>query len=70
MCRVDTQTRISTQDSDHNEKDKNHKQTHQKYNKKPLSSLTLRLESAFSCIERLKLNNHSFQQSNNPVDVV
>ena len=51
-------TRVSPQDRDHNEKHKNHKFNH-KYNKKPLSSLILRLESAFSRIAMLKLNNHS-----------
>ena len=58
--KCDIETKISTQDSDYNEKHKNHKFS-EKFDKKPLSSLILRLESAFSCIARLKLNNHSFQ---------
>ena len=57
---VDIQTRISPQDNDHNKKHKNPK-FNKKYNKKPSSSQILRLEFAFSCIVRLKVNNHSFQ---------
>ena len=45
--KCDIETKISTQDSDYNEKHKNHKFS-EKFNKKPFSSLILSLIICFN----------------------